>query len=756
MVGYTGRTKRDDDTASGREALELQHDAALRQGQDVSLSLDMRVQALTTRAMTEGGLIRGAAIVLDPRSGEILAAVSLPAYDANHFVPSISAADYESYVRDKDLPLFNRCIRGLYPPASTFTPLTAMAGFSTGLRNEHYQCTGSVTYGTRVLHCSKGVSDDTGHGTLNLKEAVLGSCNCYWYQFGNATRVGAFEKLFDALGFNQSYDLVSHESIASLPSEAQLKKGSTSQGQVNMANLAIGHGLVLLSPVHFGILAATVANGGKVPQPSLVKRRVTAPWRVDLAGQGVTVDSIELLRQGMREAVNHAAGTGKSAKSDKVVIAAKTGTAPWKLSSDQKLGLMIGFAPYDQPQIAFAVIYEGRPGEAVSGGALCGPIVKRIVEEALALPADGSGEVMPVEEKSVVGQIQFDLKGADFSRQVIRLGEEYGVVVKESLIHDGKLQLIGKGPSAMQVLNYLSKLQELDKEHQLEWKMPPPVVLGDLTVHFKASSVLRPKTSNASQPLEKTAASSKPSNQAKPRQQNNAAIRMQPALANRWAIVKNAGLLADLPAEAVVPSDFLEREAEQIPFLDQFHFSVPREAAQRWLIDSVFAKKPRGISLNWPDPPQPFQLIYTAAKGCWISVQCVDGKTVQVIVTKPKTPILIAPDESQEPRPAGKLAPEYRGKGLTQSDGTPTLDVAAQTLRPAISLQEVRLPTFRPQVSELRWQAPEPPSCLKTQMPDPLNRLQGELSEESEKALRRSLGAGSRMQQALWVKAPQH
>lgn len=400
VTGYTGRMGRDDDTLTGREAMELQQDYALRQGKDVSLSVDMRVQALTTRAMKEGGFARGAAVVLDPRSGEIFAAISLPAYDANKFVSSISSADYESYAKDKSLPLLNRCFRGLYPPASASTPLTAMAGFSTGLRNAHYQCTGSVTFGTRVLQCWKDVRDETGHGTLELKGAMLGSCNCYWYQFGNAISPSAFQKLFEALGFNQSYGLLSHESAGSLPNEADLKKGSPSQGQVNMANLVIGHGLILLSPVHLGILAATVANGGKVPRPSLMKRQATAPWRADLADQGVTADGMELLRQGMRAVVNDPAGTGKSAKSDKVVISAKTGTAEWKLSSDQKLGLMIGFAPYDQPQIAFAVIYEGRPGESVDSGALCGPVVKRIVEETLALPTDGSGEVKPVEEKN--------------------------------------------------------------------------------------------------------------------------------------------------------------------------------------------------------------------------------------------------------------------------------------------------------------------------------------------------------------------
>jgi hypothetical protein len=127
---------------------------------------------------------------------------------------------------------------------------------------------------------------------------------------------------------------------------------------------------------------------------------------------------------------------------------------------------------------------------------------------------------------------------------------------------------------------------------------------------------------------------------------------------------------------------------------------------------------------------------------------------VTVTVRQQKPSILIAPDESQEPRPAGKLAPEYHGKGLSQGEAMPTLNVALQTLRPTITPQDAQLPTFRPQPIQYRWQAPAPHSVPTLEMPVPLNRLQGDLSAESEKALWRSLGNGTRLQQALVVRAP--
>ncbi|MBB5034458.1 penicillin-binding transpeptidase domain-containing protein [Prosthecobacter vanneervenii] len=776
MVGYVRTPDQKHAQIYGGAGLEVKQDAALAAGRDVALTLDARIQALTMQAMKDGGVERGATVMLDPRTGEILASVSLPSFDPNDFIPSISHENWDRYLKDQDIPLFNRCFRGLYPPASTFTLLTAMAGFSTGLRNEHYQCTGSVTYGTRVLQCWKGVRDETGHGTLDLKGAVRDSCNCYWYQFGNATRVGAFEKLFDALGFNQNYGLVSHESTAILPSEAQLKKGSPSQGQVNMANLAIGQGLTLLSPVHLGILAATVANGGKVPQPSLMKRQATMPWHVELADQGVTADSMELLRQGMRAVVNDPAGTGKSAKSDKVVIAAKTGTAQWKLSSDQKLGLMIGFAPYDQPQIAFAVIYEGRSGEAVSGGALCGPVIKRIVEETLALPADGSGEVKPVEDEVTPlkqAQIEFDSHAEEIRREFQLLFKERSgtCTLKQIDVRHGRVTIFGEAVEMAAALGFKDALPQIAKKWEMEWSFPVPQPLEDgKRVKFMAEGVCKGSVENAAPSKTKTTTSDA-----------DRSIVMDPQVADLWKRLKRKGWLADLPAEAIVLDGNTERLEQYLPGTHRlFRFSLPQEAARRWLEDSIFVEGQREKLLRWPRLPASLNGTFTAANNCTVIVSGVNGETVQVVVfqrsippdepgknrpfqkPRPFRPILIAPDESQEPLPAGRLAPEYHGKGFTQAEAMPTLEVALPTLRPEISPQEVPLPTFRPEPGQHRLRVAEPLSVSLPQLPHPVDRFKGELSEESQKAITRSyrltqmhsLLISSRMQQALIVKPP--
>ena len=670
VVGYTGRTKRDDDKPAGREAVELQQDFPLQQGKDVSLTVDMRVQALTTRAMKEGGFVSGAALVLDPRTGEILAAVSLPAYDANCFVPSISHADFRAYSTGKDQPLYNRCFRGLYPPASAAVPLTAMAGFSAGLRDEHYLCTGSVTYGTRVFHCWKGVRDETGHGTLDLKGAVHGSCNCYWYQFGNAAGLPAFQKLWGVLGFNQGDDLLLHASEGVLPNPEDLKKSSQPWGQADMANVAIGQGRILLSPLHLGILAATVANGGKVPQPSLVKKQGATPWRVDLADQGVTADSMELLRQGMRAVVNDPAGTGQSAKSDKAVIAAKTGTAQWKLTSNQKLGLMIGFAPYDQPQLAFAVIYEGRSGEAVSGGALCGPVVKRIVEETLALPADGSGAVLPVEddigkarEKLLQVQARFDAQAAELTREVDMIKGE-GLELKKVTVADGRLTILGEAVDTATALKVLTRLPQIGKSWVIEWNFPAPRALPDgKRVEFRAEGVCTAAAvQNAITPPKGKITTAM-----------DADIILDPQLADRWRLLKKKGVLADLPAKAVIPKP----GTWMVEWASPFQFTAPRDEVKLWLANSLgdAPRKHYEKQQPWPEKPGVFDYIYEGFGDCMIHIKTLDAETVEVrlwLQSRGQKPFLIAPDEAVPPTP--KTAAPKELSGVVSNDTQPVDD----------------------------------------------------------------------------------
>jgi hypothetical protein len=256
-------------------------------------------------------------------------------------------------------------------------------------------------------------------------------------------------------------------------------------------------------------------------------------------------------------------------------------------------------------------------------------------------------------------------------------------------------------------------------------------------------------------PAQETPTPPKPADQAQLRQQSDTAIRMKPALANQWTALKKAGLLADLPAEAL-PFDKGESEERGMKSGLQFRFDVSRAAGHRWLLASVYrSKNVDEASLQWPEPPEAFQRTYVAAGQCAISILSSDGEHLIIIVSQQKPSILIAPDESQEPRPSGILAPEYHGKGFTQNEAMPTLEVALQTLRPTITPQDAQLPTFRPQPRQYRLQAAAPPSAPTLDMPFPLNRLHGELSAESKKALRRSLGSRNRMQQTLWVRAPQ-
>ena len=767
MIGYSGHTQ----ASSG---MEEQHDTELKAGKDVTLALDMRMQSIVLRAMTEAGVTRGAAVVLDPRTGEVLVAVSLPSYDPNQFVPSVNPQRLEALRKDLERPMLNRCLHS-FSPGSTFKILTGLAGVAAGIGGQKFDCTGSVTYGNKVMQCWIKSQTGGGHGMLGMSESLAVSCNCYWYQFGNLAGIDQIESMGRRIGFGSAYGITDDEGKGILPGPDWQKEHFPKEKWTNghTANTAIGQGYMLATPLQMAVLAATVGNGGRVPQPGIIKQKEVRPWRADLIHDTLTASDVEPLREGMRLAVNDDSGTGKPARSDKVVIAGKTGTAQnWRIVQGERVeddhGWFIGFAPFENPQIAFAIVKQG----AKTGGGDCGPIARRIVEETLALPADGSGEVKQVEEKGVaVPPVKFEFDADETSRQIKALSAEPGIFVREFKMGQGRVNVLGEASGMIPARKYLFKLLELGKERNIRWTLPTTKALENQSVQFEASGVYGTAALPDAPPDPKGAAPPKPANQAQLPVSDDV-IRLQPEMAKQWTHLKAAGLLADLPAEAVVLSSNTERLEPYVHHKQMlFRFSLPREAARRWLADSLFVEDQRKKLLNWPNPPASFNGTFTAANNCTVIVSCQQGETVHVAIfqpiprpqskpdyARPLRPfrrILIAPDESQEPQPAGRLAPEYHGKGFTQSEAMPTLKAVLQTLRPTISPQEVQLPTFRPQPVQYRAQAPKPPAAPTLEMPFPLNRLHGELSAESEKALRSSLGSGKRMQQTLWVRAPQ-
>src|SRR6201993_358086 len=359
-------------------------------GANVYLTIDARIQYIVERTLRSVG--RAACVVVDPNNGQILAMASVPSYDPNKFIPSISARDWAA-IKDADAdPLTNRAISA-FAPGSTYKIATSLAGLTRGLAKAQFTCTGGVTYGNTYMKC--WIADKGGaHGTQTLTEAIKNSCNAYFYQYGNAAGIDAIDKVGNTLGLGQTSGVeLSGEDPGLLPSPEWLrvtKNEKWSQGQT--ANTSIGQGYVLASPMQMAMIAATVANGGTVYRPTLVYQikgpdgKITprpARIRSDLTRDlNLSKDQIELVRRGMYEVVNAEDGTGKAGAVAGIQVAGKTGTAQfWRSGIKDDHVWFLAFAPYDHPKYALAVMIEG----GKSGGGVAAPMASAILEKIFVL-----------------------------------------------------------------------------------------------------------------------------------------------------------------------------------------------------------------------------------------------------------------------------------------------------------------------------------------------------------------------------------
>jgi penicillin-binding protein 2 len=354
-------------------------------GANVYLSIDARIQYIVEKTLRFVG--RAACVVVDPNNGEVLAMASVPSFDPNKFIPSISARDWQSIKDAEADPLTNRAT-GAYAPGSTYKIITALAGLSRNLAKARFTCSGGVSYGNTYMHCW-GV-----HGNQDLVEAIRHSCDAYFYQFGNAAGIDAIDRVGKTLGLGQPSGIeLTDEDPGLLPSPEWLqttKSERWSQGQT--ANASIGQGYVLASPLQMAMVAATVANGGTNYQPTLIHQiqqsdgtiiRRPTKIRGDLTkDNNLTKDQIELVRKGMWEVVNADDGTGKQGAVPGVQVAGKTGTAQfWRSGKKDNHTWFLAFAPFDHPKIALAVMIEG----GKSGGGVAAPMAAEIVKQVLAL-----------------------------------------------------------------------------------------------------------------------------------------------------------------------------------------------------------------------------------------------------------------------------------------------------------------------------------------------------------------------------------
>jgi len=368
-------------------------------GANVNLTIDARIQMIAEEALRAVG--RGAAVVVDPNNGNILAMASVPSFDPNAFIPSIKAKDWEALRKDEANPMVNRAVSA-FPPGSTFKLVTTMAGLRKGLATKTFNCGGGISYGDHFFHCWIGEKGGN-HGTLGVSDAIKVSCNSFFYQFGNAAGIDAIDQTGDDLGLGKTSGIeITTESPGVLPGPDWMRIHYPRErwSQAYTANVSIGQGYDLVTPLQLAMVYATVANGGVSYYPKLVQSvtsmvdgkpilnekgepvvnpapKIHHDLRFDFPAQ-----QIQLARRGLWKVVNEDGGTGGRARLQGVQVAGKTGTAQAMTEGKKDtIAWFACFAPYDNPKYTIVVMVQG--GE--HGGSVAAPIATRILERSLAM-----------------------------------------------------------------------------------------------------------------------------------------------------------------------------------------------------------------------------------------------------------------------------------------------------------------------------------------------------------------------------------
>ncbi|HXM47248.1 MAG TPA: penicillin-binding transpeptidase domain-containing protein [Pyrinomonadaceae bacterium] len=370
-----------------------------QQGANVFLTIDSRIQAIAEEALRV--VSRAGAVVVDPNNGNVLALTSVPSFDPNTFIPSIKAKDWKALQKDEADPLVNRAISCL-PPGSTFKLITSLAGLrgAKNLAGAKYSCGGGVSYGDHFFQCWVASKHYT-HGTIGLADAIKVSCDSFFYQYGNAAGIQSIDHIGKMLGIGEESGLqLSGEQTGNMPGPEwmQIHHPQERWSQAQTANVSIGQGYTLVSPLQLAMSYAAIANGGVCYYPRLVDKVLKQDGSPLLDEQGnpaappprvrsdlrqeIPPDRIELVRKGLWKVVNEGGGTGGRAHLQDWVVAGKTGTAQaTERGHEENVAWFACFAPFDHPKYVVVVMVQGASGH---GGEVAGPIATRILERTLA------------------------------------------------------------------------------------------------------------------------------------------------------------------------------------------------------------------------------------------------------------------------------------------------------------------------------------------------------------------------------------
>lgn len=404
LVNAQGRTVE----RIGDEAAKLERREPVA-GNDLFLTIDMKVQQIAEEALRGQ---RASAVAIDPTNGDIIAFVSTPAFDPNLFARGLTRKQYLALTEDPTRPMFDRALRGVYPPGSTVKPMMAMAGLEYGV------VTPDNTRFCRGQYRMPGVSrpwrdwDPKGHGTVDMRKAIATSCDVYFYDLANQMGVDRIHDYLSQFGMGALTGIdIPGEKIGLLPS-TDWKKHAFKRKEAQMwfpgdtISIGIGQGYMTATPLQLAHSAATLAARGKRFKPRLVRavRNVTTGKVTELLPAALPTvhtndpSAWEFAVGGMFDVANAPYGTARGAMQNPYYKAAgKSGTAQvFTVAANEKVrkaaelaehlrdhALFIAFAPAEAPRIAVSIVIENAPG---GGSKFAAPIARRIMDAYLLTP----------------------------------------------------------------------------------------------------------------------------------------------------------------------------------------------------------------------------------------------------------------------------------------------------------------------------------------------------------------------------------
>ena len=367
-------------TARGKLVRELEPKPD-RSGATVQLAIDADLQEFTARRMGEES---GSAVILDCMTGDVLAMVSMPAYDPNSFSDGIGRSEWKMLSDDQRQPLRNKVLNSLYPPGSTIKPMNSFALLQAGIDpTQRIHCPGGYALGNRFFRCLGR------HGSVDMRRAIAKSCNTYFYAMGHRVGYDPIAAVARQLGLGQKFDLpVVSQNYGTVPDSAWKAKKFKQNRRIverpdwtasDTLNASIGQGFLIVNPLQLAVMAARIASGRDV-EPQLIGVHKNPPPLI-----GFEPKHLEVVRGGMWEVVNGDGTAGASRLPlEGIQMSGKTGTAQvrrlsasatrgqggdWKYRDH---GLFVFYAPSDKPRYAGAVVIE----HGMGGARAAAPVAK--------------------------------------------------------------------------------------------------------------------------------------------------------------------------------------------------------------------------------------------------------------------------------------------------------------------------------------------------------------------------------------------